>query len=173
MAENNPIYIQNVVSTVNVGCQLNLQDIATRGINVEYNPQRFRALIMRLKEPRTTILVFHSGKLVCTGAKSEELSKKAARRCARKIQKLGYNVVFGEFKIQNIVCSCDLGFRIRLQDMRGDYDPELFPGLTYRMSNGVVVNVFRSGKIVITGASVRDDTYAAYDHILTVVCREP
>ena len=60
--------------------------------NAEYNPKRFAAVIMRIREPRTTALIFSSGKMVCTGAKSEEDSRMAARKYARIVQKLGFQV---------------------------------------------------------------------------------
>nr|TKV93728.1 hypothetical protein SEVIR_9G245066v2 [Setaria viridis] len=72
--------LQNIVSTVNLDCQLDLKMIALQARNAEYNPKRFAAVIMRIREPKTTALVFASGKMVCTGAKSEEHSKLAARK---------------------------------------------------------------------------------------------
>jgi transcription initiation factor TFIID TATA-box-binding protein len=83
---------RNIVSTVNLGCQLDLKRIALQARNAEYNPKRFAAVIMRIRSPRTTALIFSSGKMVCTGAKSEEDSIQAARRYARVIQKLGFPV---------------------------------------------------------------------------------
>jgi transcription initiation factor TFIID TATA-box-binding protein len=80
------------VSTVNLNCKLDLKKIALHARNAEYNPKRFAAVIMRIREPRTTALIFSSGKMVCTGAKSEEDSRLAARKYARIIQKLGFTV---------------------------------------------------------------------------------
>ncbi|AWP15918.1 putative TATA box-binding protein-like protein 2 [Scophthalmus maximus] len=62
--------LQNIVSTVNLCCPLDLKFIALQARNAEYNPKRFAAVIMRIREPRTTALIFSSGKMVCTGAKS-------------------------------------------------------------------------------------------------------
>lgn len=87
------------MSTVNLGCQLDLKLIALHARNSEYNPKRFSAVIMRIREPRTTALIFSSGKIVCTGAKSEEDSKLAARKYARIIQKLGFPVSYTNIKI--------------------------------------------------------------------------
>lgn len=84
--------LQNIVSTVNLGCKLDLKKIALHARNAEYNPKRFAAVIMRIREPRTTALIFSSGKMVCTGAKSEESSRLAARKYARIVQKLGFDV---------------------------------------------------------------------------------
>ena len=72
---------------------------------------------MRIREPKTTALIFSSGKMVVTGAKSETDSKLAARKYARVIQKLGYPAKFTDFKIQNIVGSCDVKFPIRLEGL--------------------------------------------------------
>ncbi|KAF5941271.1 hypothetical protein HYC85_022438 [Camellia sinensis] len=137
--------LQNIVSTVNLDCKLDLKAIALQARNAEYNPKRFAAVIMRIRDPKTTALIFASGKMVCTGAKSEQLSKLAARK---------------DFKIQNIVGSCD-------------YEPELFPGLIYRMKQPkIVLLIFVSGKIVLTGAKVRDETYTAFENIYPTVFEE-
>ncbi|KAK8329100.1 hypothetical protein V6Z11_A11G295700 [Gossypium hirsutum] len=109
--------LQNIVSTVNLDCKLDLKQIALQARNAEYNPKRFAAVIMRIREPKTTALIFASGKMVCTGAKSEQQSKLAARKYARIIQKLGFPAKFKDFKIQNIVGSCDVKFPIRLEGL--------------------------------------------------------
>ena len=85
-------HLRNIVSTVNLACKLDLKQIALTARNAEYNPKRFAAVIMRIRNPRTTLLIFQSGKVVCTGAKSVADSNRAARRCARIIQKLGFPV---------------------------------------------------------------------------------
>ncbi|TVU30607.1 hypothetical protein EJB05_22237 [Eragrostis curvula] len=136
---------RNIVSTVNLDCQLDLKEIALKARNAEYNPKRFAAVIMRIREPKTTALVFASGKMVCTGAKSEEHSKLAARKYARIIQKLDYPARF-------------------------KYEPELFPGLIYRMKHPkIVLLVFVSGKIVLTGAKTREEIYTAFENIYPVL----
>ncbi|EQB61156.1 tata-box binding protein [Vairimorpha apis BRL 01] len=96
---------------------------------------------MRIREPKTTALIFASGKIVITGAKSEKQSKLAAQRYAKIINKLGFNADFNDFKIQNIVSSCDTKFSIRLEGLAFShsnycsYEPELFPGLIYLKKN--------------------------------------
>jgi len=168
--------LQNIVSTVNLDCKLDLKAIALQARNAEYNPKRFAAVIMRIREPKTTALIFASGKMVCTGAKSEQQSKLAARKYARIIQKLGFPAHFKDFKIQNIVGSCDVKFPIRLEGLAyshgafSSYEPELFPGLIYRMKQPkIVLLIFVSGKIVLTGAKVRDETYTAFENIYPVL----
>lgn len=140
------------------------------------DPKRFAAVIMRIREPKTTALIFASGKMVVTGAKSEDDSKLASRKYARIIQKLGFNAKFTDFKIQNIVGSCDIKFPIRLEGLASrhhnfsSYEPELFPGLIYRMVKPkIVLLIFVSGKIVLTGAKVRDEIYHAFELIYPVL----
>lgn len=168
--------LQNIVSTVNLGCKLDLKKIALHARNAEYNPKRFAAVIMRIREPRTTALIFSSGKMVCTGAKSEEMSRLAARKYARIVQKLGFEAKFLDFKIQNMVGSCDVKFPIRLEGLVlthsqfSSYEPELFPGLIYRMVKPrIVLLIFVSGKVVLTGAKVRAEIYEAFDNIYPIL----
>lgn len=168
--------LQNIVSTVNLGCKLDLKKIALHARNAEYNPKRFAAVIMRIREPRTTALIFSSGKMVCTGAKSEDDSKLASRKYARIVQKLGFAAKFTEFKIQNMVGSCDVKFPIRLEGLVlthsqfSSYEPELFPGLIYRMVKPrIVLLIFVSGKVVLTGAKVRTEIYEAFENIYPIL----
>ncbi|KAF8061604.1 TBP-domain-containing protein [Lyophyllum atratum] len=169
--------LQNIVATVNLDCRLDLKTIALHARNAEYNPKRFAAVIMRIRDPKTTALIFASGKMVVTGAKSEDDSRLASRKYARIVQKLGFVAKFSEFKIQNIVGSCDVKFPIRLEGLAyshgqfSSYEPELFPGLIYRMIKPkVVLLIFVSGKIVLTGAKVREEIYTAFNTIYTVLC---
>lgn len=155
---------------------MDLKTIALHARNAEYNPKRFAAVIMRIREPKTTALIFASGKMVVTGAKSEDDSKLASRKYARIIQKLGFNAKFTDFKIQNIVGSCDVKFPIRLEGLAyshgtfSSYEPELFPGLIYRMVKPkIVLLIFVSGKIVLTGAKVREEIYQAFEAIYPVL----
>ncbi|ORX48657.1 hypothetical protein BCR36DRAFT_584224 [Piromyces finnis] len=168
--------LQNIVATVNLETRLDLKTIALHARNAEYNPKRFAAVIMRIREPKTTALIFASGKMVVTGAKSEEQSRLAARKYARIIQKLGFPARFSEFKIQNIVGSCDVKFPIRLEGLAcahghfSSYEPELFPGLIYRMVKPkIVLLIFVSGKIVLTGAKIREEIYQAFENIYPVL----
>lgn len=88
------------MSTAHLGAQLDLHFIAANGRNVEYKPKRFAAAIMRIRDPKTTALIFRSGKMVCTGAKSETDSENAAKKYAKTLKNIGIKQVdLGEFKI--------------------------------------------------------------------------
>ena len=168
--------LQNIVSTTNLGCPLDLKKIALRARNAEYNPKRFSAVIIRIRDPKTTALIFASGKMVVTGAKSEDASRLASRRFARIIQQLDFPVKFKDFKIQNIVASASVNFPIRLETLClshanfCSYEPELFPGLIYRMINPrVVALIFVSGKLILTGAKSRQDIYQGFENLFPVL----
>ncbi|KVI02005.1 Beta2-adaptin/TBP, C-terminal domain-containing protein [Cynara cardunculus var. scolymus] len=179
--------LQNIVSTVNLDCKLDLKAIALQARNAEYNPKRFAAVIMRIREPKTTALIFASGKMVSSPPpllnysfytiwKHLAVVEHLFFEYARIIQKLGFPAKFKDFKIQNIVGSCDVKFPIRLEGLAyshgafSSYEPELFPGLIYRMKQPkIVLLIFVSGKIVLTGAKVRDETYTAFENIYPVL----
>jgi transcription initiation factor TFIID TATA-box-binding protein len=128
---------------------------------------------MRIRDPKTTALIFASGKLVVTGAKSVEAARLASRKYARIIQKLGYSdAAFRDFKIQNIVGCADCQFPIRLEGISyaqpqfTNYEPELFSGLIYRLIQPkVVILVFVSGKVVLTGAKDKSHIATAFETI--------
>lgn len=169
--------LHNVVATINVGCRLDLKDIVSKARNVEYNPKRFAALIMRIRNPKTTALCFNSGKIVVTGAKTEANCRLAGRKFTRILQKLGYSEArFTDFKIQNLVATSKTNFPIRLEGLVlkhqsfAHYEPELFPGLIYRMLKPkVVLLIFVSGQIVFTGAQQYQDIERAFRNILPVL----
>ncbi|EDS33871.1 TATA-box-binding protein [Culex quinquefasciatus] len=172
----NSVLVRNCVATVSLGCELNLQSINFRTRNSEYNPSRFHGVVMRIRDPRCTALVFRSGKIVCTGAKNEHDANLAARKFARIIQKVGYNVKFLEFKVQNLVATVDLRFPVRLENLNqvhgqfSSYEPELFPGLIYRMVKPrVVLLIFVNGKIVFTGAKSEWEIRESLENIYPIL----
>ena len=170
--------VQNIISTVNLCCDLDLQKIAENGSNVEYRPNRFPAVITRIREPPTTALIFSNGKIVCTGAKSIDQSCTAARKFARKIQKLGFDVQFKNFSIKNMVGSGDLGFQLNLDALANkitlaNYLPEFFPGLNFKVGKATVL-VFTSGKLIITGTKCKQEIDNVFQSVYSLLysCKE-
>jgi len=171
------VSLHNIVATCNLGTEVDLPRLSQGARNAEFNPKRFAAVIMRIRDPKTTALIFSSGKLVVTGAKNEDLARIAARKYARLVQRLGFpNVRFKNFKIQNMVGSVDVRFPIRLESLATEhedyssYEPELFPGLIYRMVEPkIVLRIFVSGKIVMTGAKSREQIQQAFENIYPVL----
>eukprot|EP00753_Platysulcus_tardus_P006751 PLAT14529.1.p1 GENE.PLAT14529.1~~PLAT14529.1.p1 ORF type:complete len:201 (+),score=71.42 PLAT14529.1:66-668(+) len=172
------IKIQNVVATINVQCTLKLDTLAQRLRNAEYNPRRFPACIIRLRDPKVTTLVFQSGKVVCTGGKSEDDSSYGLRFLVAMLKRLDFDAHFADFKVHNIVGSTEVPFPLRLEglalehDKETSYEPELFPGLIYRLqSPRVVLLLFVSGKAIITGASTTTQVLDAFEKVYDVLER--
>lgn len=168
------IRIENVVASTSLGSELDLQAIALALEGAEYEPEQFPGLIYRLKEPKTATLLFRSGKVVCTGAKSLEDVKVAIGKVARQIEAAGIPImVEPQIEVQNIVASSDLETEINLNAIaislgleKVEYEPEQFPGLVYRIdSPKVVVLLFGSGKLVCTGARKPKDVEVAVNKI--------
>jgi len=157
------ISIENVVASASLDQKIDLLAIMKVFRNVEYRPKQFPGLVFRLKRPKTATLIFSSGKMVCTGAKSEKLSKRAVNKVVRELKNNGI-IILGKptITIQNIVASANLHGKIDLEtaaDIMENvmYEPEQFPGLIYRMSEPkVVMLLFASGKLVCTGAKHED-----------------
>ena len=64
--------IENIVASANLGVELDLYAIAQDVRDVEYEPEQFPGAILKLKDPRASLLLFKNGKIICTGCKSEE-----------------------------------------------------------------------------------------------------
>ncbi len=166
--------IENVVASTSLGQELDLRAIELALDGAEYNPQQFPGLVYRLKDPKTATLLFRSGKVVCTGAKSLDDVKVAIGKVAKHIEKAGIIIdIEPDVEVQNIVASSDLEQEINLNTVaitlgleKVEYEPEQFPGLVYRLDDPkVVVLLFGSGKMVCTGAKVPDDVVKAVDRI--------
>ena len=163
--------------SANLGVKLDLKQIALKCRNTEYNPKKFAAVIMRLREPRATALIFGSGKMCVTGTKSAHNTLLASKKFCYIIEKVGFTPQPQiDFKIQNIVGTVDVGYPIRLEGLVYahstfcSYEPELFPGLIYRLvSPRVVFLIFVSGKIVMTGARTERDLTEAFAKVHPVL----
>jgi transcription initiation factor TFIID TATA-box-binding protein len=166
------ISIENVVASATLNQKVDLNAVVKGYPGVEYRPEQFPGLVFRLKRPKTATLIFSSGKMVCTGAKSEKEAKRAVMKVVKELKKGGIIIISKpELKIQNIVASASLGGMIDLEKAaytlgRSMYEPEQFPGLIYRMETPkVVILLFASGKLVCTGAKKEEDVYVAVDQL--------
>jgi transcription initiation factor TFIID TATA-box-binding protein len=166
------IRIENVVATGTLNQRIDLNAVVKGNPNVEYRPKQFPGLVFRLKRPKTAILIFNSGKMVCTGAQSEKEAKRAIKNVIRELKKSGI-IIPGkpEIKVVNMVASVNLWGRIELEEAAYNlgktmYEPEQFPGLIYRVDDPkVVFLIFASGKLVCTGATKEEDVYEAVGNL--------
>jgi transcription initiation factor TFIID TATA-box-binding protein len=169
------VRIQNVVASVTFNQSFDLNAIADAfPWDTEFKG-RFPGLVFRLKKPKTTMLIFKTGKMVCTGGKGEDEARKAILTVVRKLKRGGINVAEKpEIKITNIVASgvlngvIDLD-KLYLYDRMGDkiiFEPEQFPAAIYRMkSPNVVFLIFSNGKIVCAGAKKEGEIYEAVENL--------
>ena len=173
MPQTKPIIsIENVVASASVNQKIDLNQITRNFSDVEYHPDQFPGLVFRLQTPKTATLIFSSGKMVCTGAKSEAYAKKAVKTVVQRLRKGKVEILHeAEIKIQNIVASASLGGKVHLEEAarklpKSMYEPEQFSGLIHRMSDPkTVILLFASGKLVCTGAKQEVQVYMAVNNL--------
>ena len=170
------ISIENVVASATLNQKVDLNAVVKGYPGVEYRPEQFPGLVFRLKRPKTATLIFNSGKMVCTGAKSEKEARRAVMKVIKELKKGGIIIISKpDLKIVNIVASAGLGGMIDLEKAayaleKTMYEPEQFPGLIYRMVEPkVVILLFASGKLVCTGAKKEQDVYDAVQKLHTLL----
>src|SRR5665647_1393000 len=169
------IEIVNVVASTGIGQEINLKQATLALEGADYNPKRFPGVVYRTKDPKTAALIFRSGKIVCTGAKSIDDVYRGMENVFQSLRNIGIDAKgTPEIKVQNIVASADLHSVLNLNAIalglgmeHVEYEPEQFPGLVYRLSEPkVVVLLFGTGKLVVTGGRKPEDAADAVDHIV-------
>ena len=177
------IAVQNVVASAKLGHSIDLDAVVVAFPEVEYRPEVFPGLAFKLKKPKTCTLIFSSGRMVCTGAKSVKDARKAVLKVVGKLKREGILVRLSkpEITIQNIVAKGSLnGAMIDIEklhesarfddEVRTMYEPEQFPGLMYRMEDPrVVFLVFCTGQLVCVGAKREEDVYVATEKLVTTL----
>jgi transcription initiation factor TFIID TATA-box-binding protein len=156
--------VVNIVATVitEIDGAIDLNQIIQKVSNVEYHPDRFPGLIMRLEKPHATLLIFSSGRMVITGLKRTTDANLAARQAIEKMQNIGFNIKNPIITIQNIVATSSLNMNVDLNMLtivmdNIMYEPEVFPAAIYKMPDPkVVFLIFSSGKIVCLGSKVKE-----------------
>lgn len=162
------IKIENVVTFTSLGKDIPLRELVKKIENVEYEPEQFPGLVYRIQEPRAAALIFSSGKIVCTGARSIEMAKEAMHKVVDRVRKAGIKLPRKfNIKIENIVASSKIKAKLNLEEIafaleNAEYEPEQFPGLVYRIREPrVAFLLFSSGKIICTGAHNVEDIQTA------------
>jgi transcription initiation factor TFIID TATA-box-binding protein len=161
------ITIENVVASTTLAEEFNLQKIEAGLEKAEYNKAKFPGLVYRIESPKAAFLIFTSGKVVCTGAKTIKNANMAIINLANTLRSIGCEKINPEpeVHIQNIVATADLETNLNLNTIviafgmeNVEYEPEVFPGLVYRLGDPkIVVLIFSSGKLVITGGKSPED----------------
>lgn len=168
------IKVVNIVVTTDLKHKLHLENIASTLSNVEYNPEQFPGLVMRIKEPKTSALLFTSGKVVCTGARDMTCAKKAIHKIIDSLKKVNVKIkIEPTLEIQNLVGAGELGFNLNLNELtmnlrNVEYEPEQFPGLVYKMKHPFHASflLFSNGKIVCTGTKSKEEMEKCLEQLI-------
>jgi transcription initiation factor TFIID TATA-box-binding protein len=159
--------IVNVVSTSTISGPINLSSLTENISALTYRPSQFPGAILRIKDPHATILIFGSGKIVCTGTRSVSQAAKATDKILNMLRNVGCVVDEVQTKIENIVASVNLGRRIDLDECarvlpRSMYEPEQFPAVFHRMRHPpATILLYNTGRIICTGLDSIEKTAEA------------
>lgn len=167
------IKVVNIVVSASLGHDIPLEKMAATLSNTEYNPEQFPGLVIRIKEPKTSALIFSSGKIVCTGARSMEKVEESIGKIIKSLEKINVKIVGKpEIKIQNIVASGSVGMDLNLNTLamkleNTEYEPEQFPGLVYKLPEAkATFLLFSNGKVVCTGTKSEQEVHKALDKLI-------
>src|SRR3990167_424812 len=163
MASQSNYKIQNIVATASLGKPVPLTKLARTQPNTEYNPETFPGLVLRIKEPKSAVLVFSSGNLVCTGTKSTTQVRQVIDAVIKQLKKISVNITTKpKITVQNIVASGTINLKLNLNFLalemeNTEYEPEQFPGLVYKLIEpNATFLLFSNGKLVCTGTKNKE-----------------
>ncbi len=155
--------VQNIVATTSLEEQVSLSKLARTQPNTEYNPETFPGLVLRIKQPKSAVLVFSSGNLVCTGVKSIAQVREVVDQVIKQLKKIGVHVkIKPKINVQNIVASGTISLDLNLNTLsleleNTEYEPEQFPGLVYKLADPTATFLlFSNGKLVCTGTKNKE-----------------
>ena len=167
------IKVVNIVVSTSLKHDIPLEKMAATLSNTEYNPEQFPGLVIRIKEPKTSALIFSSGKVVCTGARTMENVRLSINKIIKSLEKINIKITIKpEIKIQNIVASGSVGMDLNLNTLamkleNTEYEPEQFPGLVYKLAAAkATFLLFSNGKVVCTGTKSEKEVHAALDKLI-------
>ena len=167
------IKIVNIVVSTSLEHDIPLEKMAATLSNTEYNPEQFPGLVIRIKEPKTSALIFSSGKVVCTGARSMDKVHESIKKIIKSLEKIKVRIkVKPKVEIQNMVASGSIGMDLNLNVLamnlhNTEYEPEQFPGLVYKLPNTkATFLLFSNGKIVCTGTKSEKEVHQTMDQLI-------
>ena len=171
--EKRDITVVNIVVSTSLEHDIPLEKMAATLSNTEYNPEQFPGLVIRIKDPKTSALIFSSGKVVCTGARTLGDVDESIKKIIKSLEKINVKIkIKPVIKVQNIVASGSIGMDLNLNTLamklkNTEYEPEQFPGLVYKMKDAnATFLLFSNGKIVCTGTKSEDDVGEAVEKLI-------
>jgi len=170
------IEVVNIVVSTALEHDIPLEKMAAVLSNTEYNPEQFPGLVIRIKDPKTSALIFSSGKVVCTGARSMEKVELSIEKIIESLKKINIHIkIKPEIKIQNIVASGAIGMDLNLNVLamkldNTEYEPEQFPGLVFKLMEAkATFLLFSNGKVVCTGTKSEEEVHVALDKLIAIL----
>ena len=167
------IQIVNIVVSTSLEHDIPLEKMAATLSNTEYNPEKFPGLVIRIREPKTSALIFSSGKVVCTGARTLEKVEESLQQIIKSLEKINIKIkIKPKINVQNIVASGSVGMDLNLNVLamkleNTEYEPEQFPGLVYKLPQAkATFLLFSNGKIVCTGTKSEEQVNDAVDKLI-------
>jgi transcription initiation factor TFIID TATA-box-binding protein len=86
------VEIVNIVVSSSLEHDIPLEKMAATLSNTEYNPEQFPGLVIRIKEPKTSVLIFSSGKVVCTGARNLDEVERSIEKIIESLKKINIEI---------------------------------------------------------------------------------
>ncbi len=167
------IRVVNIVVSSDLKHPIPLEKMAASLSNTEYNPEQFPGLVLRIRDPKTSSLIFSSGKIVCTGAKSFEEVDQSIQKIIEAVAKINIKIdIKPKIEVQNLVASSSIGGNLNLNSLamklsNTDYEPEQFPGLVYKLMDAkATFLLFSNGKVVCTGTKSEAEVEIALQKLI-------
>ena len=167
------IEVVNIVVSTSLEHDIPLEKMAATLTNTEYNPEQFPGLVIRIPDPKTSALIFSSGKVVCTGARTLDQVRESIKKICKSLEKINIKIkITPEIHVQNIVASGSVGMDLNLNVLamkldNTEYEPEQFPGLVYKLpEKRATFLLFSNGKIVCTGTKSEEQVHDALDQLI-------
>ena len=159
--------IENIVVSARIASSLNLEVLADTIPNSKYNPGELPVLLLHFSQPKVAAMVFSSGRVVITGAKTIEEVETSLKILSKQLQQAG--IITSKkpiYDIKNIVASTQFNKTLNLPKIAShldnvQYEPEHFPGIIHRTTTpSIVIMLFNSGKIVGNGTNLEEISIA-------------
>ncbi|HLC79259.1 MAG TPA: TATA-box-binding protein [archaeon] len=153
--------IVNIVASANLNTTIDLYNLAITIPSVEYEPEQFPGAILKLKEPKVSMLLFKNGKVICSGASSESQIPLAIYKASKMIHEIQKSVKVqknAEYTVVNLVTTANLKmnldlFKTAMESDNVEYEPEQFPGAILRIHDPkLTLLLFKNGKLICAGA---------------------
>lgn len=166
--------IENIVASGVIAEAIDLQEFSEKVEHCELNKKRFPGAVFRIPDPKIACLVFSSGKIVLTGIRNQKALADGLAIVIGALKTAGIKPLKEpRVAITNMVCSYNLGRYININKLSVtlnleniEYEPEQFPGLVYRIKDPrIVVLIFSSGKIILTGGKNLEDVKKGLDFL--------